>query len=186
MSKTVVQIVGTLVEELTPLSSEDRQRVLQAALALLGETQGVSSHNFSAQKVTPEALGGDVELPPRARNWLRQNHVTSEQIENVFHKGESGLELIASEMPGKTNREKVRNAYVLIGLARFLETGEGKFDDKPARALCERYGFFDGTNHTKYMKDGNEFTGSKDKGWTLTAPGLKRGAALITEIANTL
>ena len=45
-------------------------------------------------------------------------------------------------------------------------------------------GFFDGTNHMKYMKGGNEFTGSKDKGWTLTAPGLKVGASLVTQLSK--
>lgn len=180
MQKNVIEIVGSLVEQLTPLSSEDRQRVLQAVLALLGEKPSDPSAKSSPQQPVADAIVDGNDFPPRARTWMRQSQVSADLVHNLFHKGGSGLEIIASEIPGKTNREKVRNAYVLLGIARFLETGEGKFDDKPARALCERFGFFDGTNHMKYMK-GSEFAGNKDKGWTLTAPGLKRGAALVKE-----
>lgn len=179
--QSVIQVVGSVVEQLTPLSSEERLRVIQAVLALLGEKPATP---LSQHLGDPKAVREAAEVsgfPPRVGTWMRQNQILPEQLENVFHKSEDGFDLIASEIPGKTNREKVRNAYVLLGLARFLYSGEGKFDDKPARALCERYGFFDSTNHMKYMK-GSEFAGTKDKGWTLTAPGLKRGAALIKEI----
>jgi hypothetical protein len=35
----------------------------------------------------------------------------------------------------------------------------------------------------KYMKN-SEFTGSKDKGWVLTTPGLEKGAALVSEASR--
>jgi hypothetical protein len=93
-------------------------------------------------------------------------------------------DIIAAEVPGKSNRERVRNAYVLFGISRLLATGTANFDDKLARGLCEKLGIYDRTNHMKYMKGGNEFTGSKDKGWALTAPGLKHGAALIANLTQ--
>ena len=73
---------------------------------------------------------------------------------------------------------------LVAGAARLIVTGEPKFDDREARDLCERFGFFDPTNHSKYVKGGSEFTGSKDKGWTLTAPGLKQAALLIAELTR--
>jgi hypothetical protein len=106
-----------------------------------------------------------------------------EQLEHSFLIKNGSAEIIA-QIPGGSNREKVRNAYVLVGIANFLRTGDQKFDDTDARSLCERFGIYDSTNHSKYMKGGNEFTGSREKGWTLTMPGLKVGANLVKEASG--
>lgn len=92
--------------------------------------------------------------------------------------------MIAAQIPGRSNRDKVRNAYILTGVAQFLRTAETSFDDKAARKLCEESGFYDHTNHSKYLKGGNEFTGTSKKGWKLTSPGLKAAAALIIELSK--
>lgn len=180
--KNIMEVVSTIVEELTPLTSEERQRAIQASLTLLGETQAKIGTNL--QSAEGEASDAASILPARTRTWMKQNALSAEQLDQVFHFVGGDVEIIASEIPGRTNREKVRNAYVLLGVARFLASGEGKFDDKAARALCEVSGFYDQTNHMKYMKGGNEFTGSKEKGWSLTAPGLKHGAILISELSK--
>jgi predicted XRE-type DNA-binding protein len=184
MKKSVAEIVGTIVNELTPLASEERLRVIQASMTLLGEAP-IGSRNVAAAANEQSGETEDVgSLPTRARTWIKQNQLSPEQLEEVFHIGSEGVDVIASEIPGKNNKEKVRNAYVLLGIARLLGSGEPKFDDKAARALCESSGFYDHTNHMKYMKGGNEFTGTKDKGWTLTGPGLKRGAVLVMELSK--
>jgi hypothetical protein len=75
------------------------------------------------------------------------------------------------------------NAYVVSGISQLLLKGEPSFTDKDARTLCERSGCYDSANHSAHLKDrGNEFSGSKDKGWTLTAPGLKRAAELLKQM----
>ncbi len=113
---------------------------------------------------------------------MKQFELAPELIGQVFHPDENGMEIIAT-IPGTTRREQVRNAYVLSGIAQLLSKGETRFDDKVARLLCERGGFFDRTNHMKYMK-GSEFTGSKEKGWILTTPGLKHGALLVAQMSK--
>lgn len=180
--KSITEIVGTVVDLLTPLPSEDRRRIIHAALTLLGEDAAAKLN--TAQGEQQEDSEDVRDLPPRARTWIKQSGLSIEQIHQVYHFDNESVEVIASEIPGKNNRERVRNAYVLQGIASLLRSGEGRFDDTVARALCESHGFFDGTNHMKYMKGGNEFTGSKDKGWTLTAPGRKHGAILITGLAQ--
>ena len=171
-----------VVEILTPLSSEDRGRVIGAALALLGDSQTqIRSAAPAAQLADEDGLGA---MPPRAKSWMNQSGISADTLQQVFHMVEGAAEVIAA-IPGRNKKEQTYNAYVLTGLAHLLTTGAATFTDKTARALCEAAGCYDSANHATHMKEkGNEFTGSKEKGWTLTAPGLKRGADLVKEIGK--
>lgn len=181
--KKVAEVVGAVVAELTHLTSEERVRVVQAALMLLGETPVKAG-----QGVEPAMNGGSDDagaLPEKARVWMKQNALTLADLEQTFHIAGDGVDVIVGEMPGKNGSERTLNAYVFAGLVRFLIDGNPAFDDKSARALCESAGCYDNTNHAKYMKNkGNLFSGSKEKGWTLTAPGLKHGVKLVKQLAE--
>jgi hypothetical protein len=174
-TKSITQAVAKIVDELTDFSQEERRRIIQASLTLLGDSSAPLDNKA-------EDSIQDDGFPAKARMWMKQHGLTAEQISQVFHCDENGADVIAS-VPGASKREQVRNAYILSGVAQLLTHGETKFDDKTARQLCERGGFFDPTNHMKYMK-GSEFTGSKERGWVLTTPGLKHGAVLITELTK--
>jgi hypothetical protein len=175
----LTQAVTNIVQELKDFSSDDRARIVQASMTLLGETPTRLISNEGHVGSLHEKNG---ELPAKARNWMKHYGLTPDQVGQVFHFGDDGPQIIAA-IPGTNRKDQVRNAYVLCGVARLLAFGETKFDDKAARAICEDGGFFDGTNHMKYMK-GSEFTGSRDKGWVLTAPGLNLGASLVTQLSK--
>jgi hypothetical protein len=177
--KTLAQAVANIVQELDSFSSEDRQRIVSASMTLLGESP--TRRGAAAESVEPDQDQSD-GLPVKARTWMKQYGLTLEQISQVFHFGEEGAQIIA-HIPGANRREQVRHAYVLCGIGRLLTDGESKFEDKAARDICQSGGFFDGTNHTKYIKC-TEFTGSRDKGWVLTAPGLKLGASLVAQLGK--
>lgn len=177
--KSVTEIVGVIVNELSSLEAADRRRVIQAVFALLGD----DPPSLVARSEVTHPADNDDRFSPRAKAWMKQNELSSSDILQVFHPGIDGVEIIAAEIPGTNNREKVRNAYVMLGIGKLLSSGESLFDDREARAVCERFGIYDQTNHSKYMKAGNEFVGSKERGWTVTAPGLKHGGKLIKELA---
>jgi len=174
-TKSITQAVSNVVEQLTDFSSEERRRIVQASLTLLGDAATTLDEKNDAGKDSDE-------FSAKARAWMRQYELAPELIGQVFHPDENGMEIIAT-IPGATRREQVRNAYVLSGIAQLLSKGETRFDDKVARLRCERGGFLDRTNHMKYMK-GSEFTGSKEKGWILTTPGLKQGALLVAQMSK--
>ena len=185
-TKKSTEIVSEIVELLTPIESAERIRIVQASLTLLGETFSSSPRHIDGGS---DALGeesGELSmLPVRARAWMKQNSITADELQQVFHLADGNADVIAGDVPGKNKKEKTYNAYVIAGLARLLSTGDGAFDDKSARSLCETFGCYDPANHSSTIKDkGNEFTGTKDKGWTLTAPGLKRAAILVKEITK--
>lgn len=179
--KSLTEVVRILFEELSPLESDERKRAVQAVMTLLGE------ETIKPEQESTEVPGSDemASLSARARSWMRQNNLSTEQLQQTFLIQDGAFEIIAT-IPGKNNKEKVRNAYILSGLSHFMATGEQRFDDAGARALCERHGFYDSTNHAKYLKDGNEFaaTASRERAWTLTPSGLRAAANLIKEICN--
>jgi hypothetical protein len=128
---------------------------------------------------------GQSSFSPRARTWMRQNAVTAQELEQIFHGEGNAAEFIAGDIPGSSNKIKTINAYVLSGLSNFLPSGNAIFDDKAARSLCKVLGCYDEGNHASTIKDkGNLFTGGKDEGWTLTAPGLKHAANLVKQMAK--
>jgi hypothetical protein len=177
-----LQIVNDLVKLIGGLDKADRDSILQASFAVMGE----QVPSIPARSTPQTDFGLNVQSaagPDRARLWARQHGVTDEQLSQGFHCHDGRADVIVSEMPGKTVAEKVINAYVLTGLSSLLASGEVAFSDKAARELCQTAGCYDGSNHSAYLKNkGNLFTGSKDQGWLLTTPGLKRGAELIKEL----
>jgi hypothetical protein len=185
--KKTTEIVSEIFELLNPLSSDERHRVIQASLTLLGETAAHVSPMSSHQTGGTEIDATDASsISSRARIWMKQYGIAVEDLQQVFQLDAGSTEVIAGEIPGKNRKEKTYNAYVLTGIATLLSNGNASFDDKSARALCERFGCYDRANHSSTMKDrGSEFTGTKDSGWSLTAPGLKRGAALVKEMTKT-
>jgi hypothetical protein len=182
-AEKILEAVGQLLKVLGPLESEDRHRVIQASLVMLKEKPADAASGNVGNSEEVAQVG---ELPGRARLWAKQNALAFEQLEHVFDFSDGAVTVIAPEVGGKTNSEKTIKAYVLAGVAALLSSGEPAFEDKAARVLCENFGCYDSTNHSKYMKDkGNNFTGSKDSGWKLTAPGLKYGAGLVKELSAT-
>jgi hypothetical protein len=169
-----------IVELLEPFESEERQRIVQASLTLLGDTFVAPK---SSGQTSVDEISDDVKVSSQARIWMKQNHLSDNELQLVFHIADGKADVIASEIPGKDGKAKTINAYVLQGLASFLVSGVPKFDDKSARALCTKSGFYSAANHAVYIKAvGNKLTGSKDAGWTLTSPGLKHGAELVRGI----
>jgi hypothetical protein len=177
----IMPAIEGIVRILSSLNSDERRRVIDGALVILRESSG-DVRGIPRESDEPTAIPG---ISPRAQIWVRQNGLTSEQIGEIFEVSAGATAIIASDIMGRNNADKTIKAYVLAGVAEFLTSGEPSFHDKQARQLCEELGFYDSTNHSKYMKEkGNYLVGDKDKGWKLTAPGLKYAAAIIKEIAG--
>lgn len=187
MSGTVGQVnsintVAKIVEMLSPLASDERVRIVRAAMALLGEATETPAAQMHVE-VPVDDMGN---FSQRAQIWMKQNSITTEHLDQVFHVSDGVAEVIAPQLPGKNKKEQTYSAYILAGLSQLLLTGDASFGDKEARALCERAGCYDSANHSVTLRNrGNEFTGSKERGWTLTAPGLKRAAEIIKELGDT-
>ncbi len=174
----------TIIDALKPLKSEERQRTVDAAMTFLGETTKTvaTEREVGAPGATDGA--GDGHRPAAITRWMRQYGVSADELDLAFHFKEGSFEVL--DVPGKSDREKTLNAYILTGLGTYLTTGERAFGDAAARGLCVKIGCYDANNHSSTIKHHGspEFTGDKKKGYTLTTPGVKRGAGLVKELAG--
>ncbi len=178
-----------VVKLLTPLDSDGRQKAIKASLTLLGETGvDIDTGGSGSAGGSGDGARGSATLPglsTRATAWIKQNALTKSQLEHVFDIDGTSVNVLGGSIPGKSSKEQTISAYILKGVAQLLATGEPTFDDKSARKLCVDLGCYNSANHAVYMNSmGNSISGSKDKGWKLTVPGLKKGADLIKEMTK--
>jgi hypothetical protein len=177
-----------MIKILTPLKPEDRRRTVAAAMLFLGEpAEPISVGGTPAGREKMTAAGADDgSYPAGASRWMEQYDVSPEELDRVFHfKGDGTFEI--HDVPGKSKKEQTLNTYILTGVGKALVSNDRTFDDAMARGFCERIGCYDKANHATHLKNykGGEFSGDKSRGYSLTNIGLKRGAALVKEMAGT-
>jgi hypothetical protein len=182
----ITDITTKVVKLLTGLDSEGRQKVIRASLTLLGETAvDLGERGGGHRENGGDAGKGVPGLSVKASAWIKQNGLTTAELEQVFDIDGGNVSMIAGSVPGKSGKDQTIAVYVLRGVTQLLATGDPTFDDKSARKLCEDLGCYDSANHAVHMRAiGNNLAGSKDKGWKLTAPGMKKGANLIKEMTK--
>ena len=115
---------------------------------------------------------------------MRQYGIAADSLERVFDFRDDDSFAIL-EVPGKSMREQTLNMYILTGLGTFLATGSRQFTDALARSNCEEHSCYDQANHAKTLKEKHpEFNGDKSNGWSVTVPGIKRGAELVKAVGD--
>lgn len=183
-AKTLPQVVTDIYNLLNPLESDDRQKVFSSVMTLLGE---------SAVPKMPLASGSGKDMDPergvsfgvKALRWMKQNGVTSEMLEEIYHAEDGHVEIIASSVPGKGKKGPSTNCYLLAGIKALLKTDEAKFQDAEAVELCKHMGCYDQANHAATRSGlGNITSGTKNTGFTLPAPGLRAAADLIKVMSS--
>jgi hypothetical protein len=172
----------TIIEALKPLGSDDRRRIVDAAMTFLGET----TKRTPAEPASGAGEDADHEsYPPAVSGWMRQNGISPDEVDRVFQFKDGSFEI--HDAPGGSNKKKKSvNTYILTGVGKYLTTDSRTFEDAMARQFCETVGCYDPNNHSHTIKHNGapEFTGDKKKGYSLTNVGLKRGAALVKELAS--
>jgi hypothetical protein len=180
--KLVLEAVPKIVEVLSPLSSEERQRAIAAAMLLFGEP--VPNIASGKTPIKDQNLQAEDGISGKALVWMKKSSITREQLDHVFSIENDSIDVIASKMPAFGKRQQTVKAYIICGIKSFLKAGEPAFSDEEGRELCRKVGCYDVANHTNYRKAfGNFIGGSKDSGWKLSNPGLSEGAQIIKQLA---
>lgn len=177
-----LEAMGKVLAALQGLEPDVQERVMRWTVDKLKLNASLLFQRSQLEPVTAPTSSN--ALPSSINVWMNQNGLTDNDLESVFHFSGSNISLVVAQPPGASGREKTINCYILAGLTALLRSGEALFTDKEARDLCSALGCFNTNHHANYLGSrGNEFVGSKEKGWTLTAPGKKRAAELVKEIA---
>ncbi|QDT23877.1 hypothetical protein [Gimesia chilikensis] len=184
--KTLPQIVQDIFVLLDPLESEDRQKVVDSVMALLGDAMPRPGRNDGEGKKDSGDAGDDATYGQRAKRWMDQNNISAVMISEIFHIDGDEVEVIASEVPGNGKKMQTHNCYLLAGIQALLSSDEPRFSDECAIELCKHLGCHDRKNHAKNRSElGNVVAGTKNNGFTLPAPGLRAAANLVKEMSQT-
>jgi hypothetical protein len=182
MPNKIAGVVTEIVSALEALENGDeRQRAVQAALTVFGDATTFTNYASPTGKVAQTTANTD-PLPEGVHTsgvaWIKRNDLSAQEIEQLFHIDDSGINLLSAVGEGK--RQQTINTYLLTGVGALLKSGKAEFVDETARRNCETLGCYDVNNHGKTLeKFGNTVTGSKKAGWKLTVPGLTSAAALL-------
>jgi hypothetical protein len=176
--------LNAIVDALQPLPSADRKRAVFGALHFLEEDWVPLPRNKQEAPAEHAEEASDVAgaFPPAAKTWMKKNELTAEAVESVFSFDHDKVSIIA-DVPGRGKRDMSIAIYTLVGLGTFLKTGERTFQDDAAREVCNTHSAYDQANHAATMREmKSELTGNKKSGWTITMPGLKKGAEIVKKI----
>src|SRR5437667_236045 len=109
-SDNIASTMTKMVALLEPLEKDVRRRVIQATLTLLGDEGGSMSAITRTDVREDQAKG---KFPRRAESWMRQYELSEDELNHVFHVDGNHVEIVASQVAGKTNKERTLNAYLL-------------------------------------------------------------------------
>jgi hypothetical protein len=182
-SKSPAELALQIYNILVTQDSDVRQRVMQSAMTLLGETTLSAGRRSAGQK---DGGGGfdDVKLGPKATRWIQKHAVTREMLEELYHLSDEGMDIIAGNVPGASKREMTINCYLLAGIRGLLRNDLPTLDETETIAVCKRLTAYDRNNHTSNRQAvGNKISGSRPT-FTLTGPGETAAADLIKQMTS--
>jgi hypothetical protein len=115
-----------------------------------------------------------------ARKWIKRNGFETNQLSKIFSIGADEIDLVAKSVPGPNKKERMKNVFLLQGIAAYLGSGTARFTHSQAKEACSHYDAYDSANFAAYFKSlSGEVGGSKEQGYSLNLRGLTAGTELI-------
>lgn len=175
-AELALQIYNLLI----PLEIGMRRRVLQSAATLLGDSEEITS--MSKSHPNEESEDSESKFGPKAMRWAQKHGITSEMLDEIFYWSGGGVEIIASEVPGNSKREKTINCYLLSGIRGLLRYDSPSLEESEVVVVCKRLTAYDKNNHPAHRQAvGNRMSGAKPE-FNLTGPGEIAAAELIRQM----
>jgi hypothetical protein len=195
--------IATVHDALKDLEPSAQTRVIEFVLRKLGLSLDVPKpREATRQDEKPADTAGETNtrtdepeadldhgefagISPVAQKWMQRNGLQSKPLSAIFSLGGDEIDLVANKVPGKSNRARMHNVFLLTGVAAYLAGGAARFPFDKVKEACLHYDAYDRTNFSNYVKKfASEFSGSAETGYTLTARGLNNAVTLIREMTG--
>lgn len=198
-----IEAMSAVYAALKDLDQKVQLRVLRYTAEVLGLTLSAVSGGIEANSLSSDddqakgdhvvgpaptlptiAVSEDIEgINAIALKWMKRSGLEPKSLQKLFSLGIEEIDLVAKSIPGSSKREKMRNVFLLKGIAAYLGTGVARMTHEQLKEACIHYGAYDGTNFARYIKEfAAEVSGTKEGGFTLTARGITAATDLIKEM----
>lgn len=131
----------------------------------------------TAPIITDDELDG---ISPAGKKWIARNGIRPSKLMAIFSLGIDDIDLVSKSVPGSKNAQRMRNVFLLKGIAAYLGTGVARFTQEQIKEACLHYDAWDRKNFGKNFKPMSaEVSGNRESGYTLTAKGLSEATSLV-------
>jgi hypothetical protein len=186
-----IAAISEVYAALKDLDTDARARVLNYVSGKFNISSSVSISNdkeeiilqprteasFETNSVADDELEG---ISPAGRKWVARNGIKPSKLMSIFSLGIDEIDLVSKSIPGNKKSQRMRNVFLLKGIAAYLGTGTARFTHEQIKEACLHYDAWDGPNFSANFKSlSGDVSGGKDNGYTLTAKGISEATILV-------
>ena len=130
--------ISIVYEALKGLDSGSRYRVLSYVSSKFDivfnipqnvhEKVDIPYSQDEAQTFTQTKIDDDFEgISPAGRKWITRSGIRPEKLMSIFSLGIDEIDLVSKSVPGTKKAQRLKNVFLLKGLAAYLGTGSPRF-----------------------------------------------------------
>jgi hypothetical protein len=174
---------------LKDLDPEVRNRVLKYVAERFGISTPVTKARNdermqpTSMPMTENPQNQDDELDgisPAGKKWIARNGIDPDKLMSIFSLGIDEIDLVSKSVPGEKKTQRLRNVFLLKGIAAYLGTGAARFTHEEVKETCLHYNAWDGPNFAVTFKSMSaDVSGTKDSGYSLTSKGISEATSLV-------
>ena len=188
--------ISIVYEALKGLDSGSRYRVLSYVSSKFDivfnipqnvhEKVDIPYSQDEAQTFTQTKIDDDFEgISPAGRKWITRSGIRPEKLMSIFSLGIDEIDLVSKSVPGTKKAQRLKNVFLLKGLAAYLGTGSPRFSHEQIKETCLHYDAWDSTNFATILKSMSpDVSGGKEGGYTLTSKGISEATILVKTITG--
>jgi hypothetical protein len=188
--------ISNVYAALKDLDTEARSRVLSYVSSKFNISAPVSSFASYKEEMPPARLEQQYDtslkiedefegISPAGKKWITRSGISQSKLMSIFSLGIDEIDLVSKSVPGQKKAQRLKNVFLLKGLAAYLGTGAARFTHEQVKETCLHYDAWDGPNFASIFKSmAADVSGGKDSGYTLTAKGISEATNLVKSMTG--